>query len=71
MLQTVFAFARIAAFHRHAYAAVGEELYARRHAESVVLLARGLDAVEAENSVRFTPTGEKLWSEMRAEASAA
>ncbi|MCF6470682.1 hypothetical protein FAF44_20115 [Nonomuraea sp. MG754425] len=70
MLQTAFAFARIAAFHRRAHAVTGEEIHASRQAETAGQLAQALRAVEAEQSVRFTPAGERLWSEMRAEAAA-
>ncbi|MEV4017754.1 HEXXH motif-containing putative peptide modification protein [Nonomuraea angiospora] len=70
MLQTAFAFARIAAFHRRAHAVTGAEVHARRHAETAGLLDRALRAVEGERSVTFTTVGERLWSEMRAEAAA-
>lgn len=70
MLQTVFAFARIAAFHRHAHGATGSPAHAERHAESATLLRQGLKEVEAEPSLAFTAAGEKLWADMWTEADA-
>ncbi|WP_393062407.1 aKG-HExxH-type peptide beta-hydroxylase [Streptomyces sp. LN549] len=67
MLQTVFAFARIAAFHRHAIKAGRNTEHGARHAESVGLLHKALLEVESDTSLNFTAAGQRLWSDMWAE----
>jgi HEXXH motif-containing protein len=68
LLQAAFAFARVAAFYRKAYEQTGETFYDTRHAEVASLLAQGMDKVESDPANHFTPRGERLWAQMRAEA---
>jgi HEXXH motif-containing protein len=68
LLQAIFAFARMAVFHRRAYEVTGNSVHDRRHAETVAMLAKGIDEVEAGPATVFTPAGDQLWGEMRAEA---
>ncbi|KOU22203.1 aKG-HExxH-type peptide beta-hydroxylase [Streptomyces sp. WM6368] len=67
MLQAIFVFARITAFHRRAYAVTGDDFHRDAQRENAKLLAQGMDEIEAEPSTSFTQTGTRLWEQMRRE----
>lgn len=71
MLQAIFVFARITAFHRRAYAVTGAQFHQDAQRDNARLLAEGMDEIEAEPSTDFTPAGLSLWQQMRSEIAAA
>ncbi|MFJ7590851.1 aKG-HExxH-type peptide beta-hydroxylase [Streptomyces sp. NPDC097617] len=71
MLQAIFVFARITAFHRRAHAVTGVQFHQDAQRDNARLLAEGMDEIEAEPSTSFTPAGVLLWQQMRSEIAAA
>lgn len=67
MLQAIFVFTRITSFNRRAFAMNGNPIHRAAQIENARLTAEGMDEIEAEPSVSFTPIGARLWQQMRDE----
>jgi HEXXH motif-containing protein len=70
LVQAIFAFGRIAGFHRRAYALTGDARHEARHAESARLLAAGMKELQDGPALHFTEAGERLWADLLLEAAA-
>ncbi|MGW4795163.1 aKG-HExxH-type peptide beta-hydroxylase [Nonomuraea sp. NPDC004297] len=67
IVQGVFVFARVARFLRSAYHHLGEERYAKRHAEVAEDTRRGLELLFGTEEVRLTPLGTVLLEQCQEE----
>jgi HEXXH motif-containing protein len=67
-IQGIFAFGRMAGFHRRAFAVTGDVAHRIRHAEVVRQLREAMRQIEDNQEVRLTPAGRDWWLGIAQEA---